>query len=111
MAYILFMKKRKSLFRRIILKILTKVNTIGGAFIVVATIFGSGVGVGSYVSNIFNQIEINNINQKHNEESLQQDKEFKEAIDKYKDIISDQKHKNNMLEYNLNKLSHENKNK
>ena len=42
---------------------------------------------------------------------LNMSKEFKEAIDKYKDIISDQKHKNNMLEYNLNKLSHENKNK
>lgn len=105
------MKKRKSIFKRFILKILSKVNTIGGAFILVATIFSSGVGVGSYVSNIFHQIEINNINQKHNEELVQQDKEFKETIDKYKDIILELKHKNNMLEYNLNKLSHENKNK
>ena len=105
------MKKRKSIFKRFILKILSKVNTIGGAFILVATIFSSGVGVGSYVSNIFHQIDINNINQKHNEELVQQDKEFKETIDKYKDIILELKHKNNMLEYNLNKLSHENKNK
>lgn len=105
------MKKRKSIIKRFILKILSKVNTIGGAFILVATIFSSGVGVGSYVSNIFHQIEINNINQKHNEELVQQDKEFKETIDKYKDIILELKHKNNMLEYNLNKLSHENKNK
>ena len=105
------MKKRKSIFKRFILKILSKVNTIGGAFILVATILSSGVGVGSYVSNIFHQIEINNINQKHNEELVQQDKEFKETIDKYKDIILELKHKNNMLEYNLNKLSHENKNK
>lgn len=105
------MKKRKSIFKRFILKILSKVNTIGGAFILVTTIFSSGVGVGSYVSNIFHQIEINNINQKHYEKLLQKDEEFKETIDKYKDIISEQKHKINMLEYNLNKLSHENKNK
>lgn len=105
------MKKRKSIFKRLVLKILSKVNTIGGAFIVVATIFGSGVGVGSYLSNIFHQIEINDINQKYYEKLLQKDNEIKEAIDKYKDIISEQKHKINMLEYNLNKLSHENKNK
>ena len=105
------MKKRKSIFKRLVLKILSKVNTIGGALIVIGTIFGFGVGVGGYVSNIFHQIEINNINQKHYEKLLQKDKEFKETIDKYKDIISEQKHKINMLEYNLNKLSHENKNK
>lgn len=103
------MKKRKSIFKRLTLKILSKINTTGGTFIVIASIFGFGFAAGTYLSNISHQIEMNNINQKQNKELVLQKKEFEESIDELKNIINELKHKNNMLEYNLNKLNHENK--
>jgi len=65
-------------------KLLTKLNTVWVAIIAGCTIFGSGFGAGSYVSNIFKKIEITELNQKHNEQlynqKIEHDKQFIELV-------------------------------
>lgn len=103
------MKKKKGVFEKIIFKILSKVNTQGGALVLICTIFGFGFGAGCYVSNIFHQIEVNDLNQNHYMELVRQEKDFEKSIDEFKSIITELKHKNSILEYNLNRLNHEDK--
>lgn len=55
---------------------LIKLNTTWAAIIAGCTIFGFGYGAASIVTNIFQRIEINEINQKHNEQLYTQKKDF-----------------------------------
>lgn len=101
------MAKRKSFFERIWLKILGRLNTTGGALVVLFTFAGLGAGFATYVCNVFYKIDINEINQKHNIELAKQMHEFEEKL-KEKDIQLDElRQKKHILEYNLNKLEHE----
>jgi hypothetical protein len=78
-------------------KILSKLGTVWGAIIAGCTILGFGVGAGSYVTDVFSKIEINEINQKHNGQLYQQRIEFDKQM---KELV----HQKNMLEVENGKL-------
>jgi hypothetical protein len=61
--------------------ILTKLNTTWAAIIAGCTLLSLGFGAGFYVTDIFKKIEINEINQKHNEMLYNQKKEFDQKAD------------------------------
>lgn len=70
---------------------LTKLNATWVAIIAGCTILSMGFGAGFYVSDVLKKIEINEINQKHNEQLYNQKKAFDYNIEELT-------HKVNLLE-------------
>lgn len=70
---------------------LSKLNTTWAAIIAGCTLISLGFGAGFYVSDVFKRIEINEINQKHNEQLYIQKRKFD---DKTQELT----HKVNLLE-------------
>lgn len=58
-----------------------KLNTIWAAIIAGCTLLSMGFGTGFYISNILNKIEINEVNQKHNEQLYDQKKNFDNKVE------------------------------
>jgi len=76
---------------------LSKLNTTWAAIIAGCTLISMGFGAGFYVSDVFRKIEINEINQKHNEQLYNQMKNFDEKTEGLT-------HKVNLLEIENGKL-------
>jgi hypothetical protein len=55
---------------------LSKLNTTWAAIIAGCTLISIGFGAGYYISDVVKKIEINEINQMHNEQLYNQKKEF-----------------------------------
>ncbi|MDX9694535.1 MAG: hypothetical protein RBT49_01985 [Bacteroidales bacterium] len=76
---------------------LSKLNTTWTAIIAGCTLISMGFAAGFYVSDVFKKIEINEINQKHNELLYNQKKDFDEKTEELT-------HKVNLLEIENGKL-------
>ena len=76
---------------------LTKLNTTWTTIIAGCTLLSIGFGAGYYIADVIKKIEINEINQKHNENLYNQKKEFDRRTD---ELI----HRVNILELQNGKL-------
>ncbi len=75
----------------------SKLNTTWAAIIAGCTLISMGFGAGYYISDVFKKIEINEINQIHNEQLYIQKKEFDTRVEELT-------HKINLLEFENGKL-------
>lgn len=72
-------------------------NSTGGIILICFGIFSAGFGTGTAVLNIFHKIDINEINQEHNEKLYAKVKEFD-------DLIQELRNENQLLKVENEKL-------